>query len=66
MQVAGKFRTRPHATPNHHGGRAVNITTAVCKCGHSLSAHHYGDCVEVIDDAGRFCKCREFSPVKKG
>ncbi len=58
---------KPHANPNVQGGRAVQIASKMCKCGHPLEKHRNGDCLQVVHVSGRpeFCHCHDFKPVKR-
>src|SRR6185437_10551878 len=44
------------------------VAASVCKCGkcgHDLKHHNLGECLWA-DKNGRFCRCSEFIPAKKG
>jgi hypothetical protein len=57
---------KPHARPNPQGGRAVQVSTAICECGHELRDHHNGDCIAIIyPKKGTYCRCRQFRPVDR-
>lgn len=55
---------RPHAVPRKHGDRAIEIASRLCECGHSLETHHGGDCLHCEIRTLKFCKCREYRPLK--
>jgi hypothetical protein len=59
--------TKPHANKNPQGGRAVEIASRKCVCGHNLEKHVNGeDCTAWTEPKlGKYCECYLFRPKGK-
>ena len=58
-----ELSSKPHANPNKAGGRAVELASRECRCGHDLAKHHNGCCLVLVDlQKMKYCVCDHYIP----